>query len=481
MTQTPLWSGRFDTEMDENTLAFTSSLDVDAILGYYDVIGSLAHVKMLKKCNILSKKDADSIIEGLKEIIDEIENEEFEIDDSVEDIHTCMESRLTELIGPVGGKLHTGRSRNDQVSTDFRMFLKDAILEIVEKIEHLKTGLIEVAEEHTYTVMPGMTHLQHAQPVTFAQHLMAYVFKFERDSLRFMSAYGRLDECPLGSAALAGTTYPIDRQMTSDSLGFAKPTDNSMDSVSDRDFVAETVFCAAMLATHLSSLSEEIVLWSSQEFGFVEMDDRYSTGSSIMPQKKNPDIAELIRGRTGQSYGSLISVLTMLKGLPLTYNRDMQEDKLPAIESLQTVANCTDMMYNMIVTMKINKDRMAGVMGRGFINATDLADYLVTKDVPFREAHGIVGAAVRYCIEENIGLEELPLERMKIFSDKIEEDVYDILSIESCIERRNSYGGTSPSSVKVQIINAKASVTEMMDRVMKEVLHLERCRDRLLN
>lgn len=283
-----------------------------------------------------------------------------------------------------------------------------------------------------------------------------------------------------GIAALAGTTFPIDRNMTSEALGFRKPTENSMDSVSDRDFAAEIAFCAAMLATHLSSLSEELVLWSSQEFGFVEMDDRYSTGSSIMPQKKNPDIAELIRGKTGRSFGSLISVLTMLKGLPLTYNRDMQEDKRPIFESLQTVADCTDMMYNMIVTMKINDDRMAGVMNRGFINATDLADYLVTKNIPFREAHGIVGAAVRHCIEENIGLEELPLEVMKSFSDKIDKDVYDVLSIEKCIERRNSYGGTSPSSVKVQIANAEASVSEMMDRVTKEVLHSEKCWTKLL-
>lgn len=461
-------------------MAFTSSLDVDVALGYYDVMGSLAHVRMLKKCNILPAEDADLIIDGLKKIIVEMENGKFEIDESLEDIHTCVENRLTEMIGPVGGKLHTGRSRNDQVSTDFRMFLKDAVLEVVEKIEHLRTGMIEIAEEHTETVMPGMTHLQHAQPVTFAHHLMAYVFKLGRDSSRFMSAYQRFNECPLGSAALAGTTYPIDRQMTSDALGFSAPTENSMDSVSDRDFVADTAFCAAMLATHLSSLSEELVLWSSQEFGFVEMDDRYSTGSSIMPQKKNSDIAELIRGKTGQSFGSLISVLTMLKGLPLTYNRDMQEDKKPIMESLQTVADCTDMTYNMIVTVKINKDRMAEVMNRGFINATDLADYLVTKGIPFREAHGIVGAAVRYCIEENIGLEELPPEKMKSFSEKIDADVYDILSVEKCIERRNSYGGTSPSSVTVQIANAKASVAETMDRVMREALHSEKCWNRLL-
>lgn len=461
-------------------MAFTSSLDTDIALGYYDVIGSLAHVRMLKKCGILSAEDADLIIDGLKKIIVEMENGEFEVDESLEDVHTCVESRLTEMIGPVGGKLHTGRSRNDQVSTDFRLFLKDAILELVGKIEHLRTGMIEVAEEHVDTVMPGMTHLQHAQPVTFAHHLMAYVFKLGRDSSRFMDTYHRLNECPLGSAALAGTTYPIDRQMTSDALGFAKPTENSMDSVSDRDFVADTAYCASMLATHLSSMSEELVLWSSQEFGFVEMDDRYSTGSSIMPQKKNPDIAELIRGRTGRAFGSLMSVLTMLKGLPLTYNRDMQEDKRPILDSLETVVDCTDMMYNMIVTMKVNGDRMADVMDRGFINATDLADYLVTKDIPFREAHGIVGAAVRYCIEESIGLEELPLEKMKSFSEKIDEDVYDILSVEKCIERRNSYGGTSPSSVNVQITNAKASVAETMDLVTKEILHSEKCWNRLL-
>ena len=475
MSQNPLWSGRFETGMDDDTLAFTSSLDMDAALGYYDAMGSLAHVRMLKKCNILSKDDADLIIEGLKDIVNEMESGEFEIDGSLEDIHTCVENRLTEMIGPVGGKLHTGRSRNDQVSTDFRMFLRDAVLEVVEKIEHLRTGLTETAGEHINTVMPGMTHLQHAQPVTFAHHLMAYVSKFGRDSERFMDAYRRMNECPLGSAALAGTTFPIDRSMTSEALGFRKPTENSMDSVSDRDFAVEIAFCSAMLATHMSSLSEELVMWSSQEFGFIEMDDRYSTGSSIMPQKKNPDIAELIRGKTGRSFGSLISILTVLKGLPLTYNRDMQEDKRPIFESLQTVADCTDMMYNMVVTMNVNKERMSGVMNRGFINATDLADYLVTKNIPFREAHGIVGAAVRHCIEENIGLEELPLDVLKSFNDKIDEDVYDVLSIEKCIERRNSYGGTSPSSVIVQTANAEASVADMMDRITKESLRLEKC------
>ncbi len=480
MSQKSLWSGRFDAEMDDDTLKFTSSLDVDVALGYYDVMGSLAHVKMLRKCNILSKNDADLIINGLKDISEEMENGEFDINESLEDIHTCVEHRLTEMIGPVGGKLHTGRSRNDQVSTDFRMFLREAILEIVEKNERLRVGLIEVAEDHINSIMPGFTHLQHAQPVTLAHHLMAYVFKIGRDSERFMDTYRRLNECPLGAAALAGTTYPIDRKMTAESLGFRKPTENSMDSVSDRDFVAELAFCSALLANHLSSLSEELVLWSSQEFGFIEMDDRYSTGSSIMPQKKNPDIAELIRGRTGYAIGSLVTILTMLKGLPLTYNRDMQEDKRPMFDSLQTVADCVDMMYNMITTMTVNTDRMLSVMDRGFINATDLADYLVTKNIPFREAHGIVGSVVKYCITEGLKLEDVPLEMMKRFSDKIDKDVYDVLSIRMCVERRNSYGGTSPSSVDVQIMNAMESVADIMNQVTEEFQSNEKCWTRLV-
>mgnify|MGYP002344963209 FL=1 len=480
MTQQALWSGRFESEMDDSTLKFTSSLEVDAALGYYDVMGSLAHVKMLKKCNIIPKGDADAIAAGLKKIAEEMESGEFEIDDSLEDIHTCVEFRLTEIVGPGGGKLHTGRSRNDQVSTDFRMFLRDAVLEIVEKIERLRMGLIEVAENNTESIMPGFTHMQHAQPVTLAHHLMAYVFKFGRDSERLIESYERINECPLGSAALAGTTFPIDRKMTAESLGFKKPTENSMDSVSDRDFAAEMVFCSALLADHLSSLSEELVLWSSQEFGFIEMDDRYSTGSSIMPQKKNPDIAELIRGRSGSAVGHLVSVLTMLKGLPLTYNRDMQEDKRPVIDSLQSAADCVDMMYKMVTTMKVDTKRMEEAVGKGQINATDLADYLVTKGVPFREAHGIVGAAVRHCISEGLRLEGVPLADLKKFSDRIGEDVYDVISIRRCVERRSSYGGTSPSSVAVQIEKARSSVEDRMNFVTCESQVYEKCWSRLL-
>ncbi|MGI5965193.1 MAG: argininosuccinate lyase [Candidatus Methanomethylophilaceae archaeon] len=480
MAQQALWSGRFEGEADESTLSFTSSLDTDAALGFYDVMGSLAHVKMLKKCAVIPEEDADSIIGGLKKIAEEMDKGTFEIDDSLEDIHTCVEFRLTELIGPAGGKLHTGRSRNDQVATDFRMFLRDAVLEIVEKIEKLRSGLTDVAERNTETVMPGFTHMQHAQPVTLAHHLMAYVWKFGRDSERLLDCYERMNECPLGSAALAGTTYPIDRKMTSDALGFRKPTDNSMDSVSGRDFAAELAFCSAMIADHLSSLSEELVLWSSQEFGFVEMDDRYSTGSSIMPQKKNPDIAELIRGRTGNSIGYLVSIMTMLKGLPLTYNRDLQEDKGPVISSLQSVADCLDMMYSMISTMKVNKERMRGVLSGGYINATDLADYLAVKGIPFREAHGIVGAAVRYCISSGKNLEELKIEELKKFSNAIEEDVYNVLSVEQCVKRRNSLGGTSPVQVSVQIKDARESIEKTMNAVTAMNRANERCWSKLL-
>ena len=351
MSQQALWSGRFEDKMDDSTLSFTSSLDVDVMLSFYDVMGSLAHVRMLKKCEIIPSDDADRIIEGLKTIAAEMENGEFKMDESLEDIHTNVEFRLTDMIGPAGGKLHTGRSRNDQVATDFRMYLRDMTLETVKNIDLLIDSLITIAKDNGDTVMPGFTHMQHAQPVTLAQHMLAHAFKLSRDAQRFLDAFERLNLCPLGSAALAGTTYPIDREMTARSLGFKGPTFNSMDSVSDRDFVTELAFCASLTSIHLSSMSEELVLWSSQEFGFIEMADKYTTGSSIMPQKKNPDIAELIRGRSGAINGSLITMLMMIKGLPLSYNRDLQEDKKPVMESLDSLNSCLTMMSKVISTM----------------------------------------------------------------------------------------------------------------------------------
>ncbi len=473
--QQALWSGRFAVGMDDSTLAFTSSLDVDSHLAFYDVMGSLAHVRMLKACGIIPADDADSIIGGLKDILAQVREGTFQLDYSLEDIHTNVEFRLTEMIGPAGGKLHTGRSRNDQVATDFRMYLRDDALKAAETVDRLMMSLVKVAEDNGDTVMPGFTHMQHAQPVTLAQHMLAHAFKFSRDADRFLDAFRRMDKCPLGAAALAGTTYPIDRRMTAEALGFREPTENSMDSVSDRDFVCELAFCAAQTAVHLSSLCEELVLWSSQEFGFVEMDDRYTTGSSIMPQKKNPDIAELVRGKTGSVIGALVTMLTMVKGLPLTYNRDLQEDKRPVMDSMATVISCADIMSKVISTSKFNGERMMEVINRGQINATDLADYLVTKGIPFREAHGIVGAAVRHSIETGRNLQDMSLEELRQFSPRIDEDVYEILPVTRCVERRNSYGGTSPTSTDVQISKAIEQIMLRDEVVRQETQLIENC------
>lgn len=466
--------------MDESTLEFTSSLDIDVMLSFYDVMGSLAHVRMLKECNILPAEDADKIIEGLKTIVSEMEKGEFAVDDSLEDIHTNIEFRLTDLIGPAGGKLHTGRSRNDQVATDFKMYLRDAVLEIVGSIDGLVDALIKIGQEHGETIMPGFTHMQHAQPVTLAQHMLAYAFKFGRDASRFIDAFDRMNMCPLGAAALAGTTYPIDREMTAKALGFEAPTENSMDSVSDRDFVTELAFCASLTSVHLSSIAEELVLWSSQEFGFIEMDDKYTTGSSIMPQKKNPDIAELIRGKTGTVIGSLVTMLMLTKGLPLSYNRDLQEDKAPVMMSLETLNNCAKMMTKVVSTMNVNKERMFEKVTSGFINATDLADYLVVKGVPFRDAHGIVGSAVRYCIDNGKKLDDLSLKEFSQFSELIDKDVYDFISVKSCVERRNSAGGTSSTSTDVQLMQAIKDLMAREEIVRQESDLIESCWGELL-
>ena len=462
-------------------MSFTSSLDVDVMLSFYDVMGSLAHVRMLKKCEIIPSDDADRIIEGLKTIAAEMENGEFKMDESLEDIHTNVEFRLTDMIGPAGGKLHTGRSRNDQVATDFRMYLRDMTLETVKNIDLLIDSLITIAKDNGDTVMPGFTHMQHAQPVTLAQHMLAHAFKLSRDAQRFLDAFERLNLCPLGSAALAGTTYPIDREMTARSLGFKGPTFNSMDSVSDRDFVTELAFCASLTSIHLSSMSEELVLWSSQEFGFIEMADKYTTGSSIMPQKKNPDIAELIRGRSGAINGSLITMLMMIKGLPLSYNRDLQEDKKPVMESLDSLNSCLTMMSKVISTMKVRSDVMLSKVTSGFINATDLADYLVTKGVPFREAHGIAGASVRYCIDNGKKLDDLSVEEFNKFSPLITDDVYQFIDVRNCVERRSSFGGTSSASTDYQLMIAIQEYMAREDIVRQESDLIESCWDELLN
>ena len=480
MARQALSSGRFEKEADESTLRFTSSLDVDSALAFYDVMGSLAHVRMLKEQKIIPADDADGIINGLISIVDMMENEEFKIDDRLEDIHTNIEFKLTEMIGPTGGKLHTGRSRNDQVATDLRMYLRDVILEAVIDIDTLAMSLLKIAEDHGNTIMPGFTHMQHAQPVTLAQHMLAHVFRLSRDADRFFDAFDRMDRCPLGSAALAGTTYPIDRKATAEALGFKAPTQNSMDSVSSRDNVSETVFCASMTAIDMSSLCEELIIWSSQEFGFIEMDDAYTTGSSIMPQKKNPDIAELIRGRTGTVIGDLVSLMTMMKGLPLSYNRDLQEDKGPVMDSLGIVSDCANILSKVISTMKVNKDAMLAAVERGFINATDLADYLVTKGIPFREAHDIVGKCVRKCDKNKKKLEGLSLKEFREFSELIGEDVYDILPVKVCVERRLSYGGTSSASTDMQLTEAIGAIMDRDRKIRQETQLIESCWNSLL-
>ncbi len=475
-----LWSGRFSGGMDDSMLRFTSSLDVDSRMAFYDIMGSLAHVRMLRACKILPEEDADKITDSLRKIARKIEDGKFEMDPFLEDIHTNIEVQLTKSIGAVGGKLHTGRSRNDQVATDFKMYLRDAALNCVQAVNTLIKALQDVARANGDTVLPGYTHMQHAQPVTLAQHLLAHAFRFGRDADRFLDTYERMNKCPLGAAALAGTTYPIDRKMTSDLLGFRDPTENSMDSVSSRDFVTELAFDASMVAVDLSSLCEEIILWSTSEFRFIEVDDRYSTGSSIMPQKKNPDIAELVRGRTGSAIGAVVTMLAMTKGLPLSYNRDLQEDKRPVMDSLQMVTDSVYMTVKVVSTMRIDASRMFEVTNMGFINATDLADYLVVKGVPFREAHGIVGATVRYCIENKTTLDNLTLEQFHKFSPLIDEDVFQTIAVKSCVERRDSYGGTSPPSTEVELaISMQDSVRREDDVRLKDQI-LAGCWEKLL-
>ncbi|MCQ2078825.1 MAG: argininosuccinate lyase [archaeon] len=476
-----LWSGRFEEGMDEGTLEFTSSLDVDSRMAFYDIMGSLAHVRMLKACRIIPEEDADAITKGLRELAQVLKDGKLDMDYTLEDIHTNIEVKLTAMIGPAGGKLHTGRSRNDQVATDFKMYLRDAALNAVDAIDRLIASLQDVAKNNAETVLPGFTHMQHAQPVTLAQHMLAHAFRFGRDADRFMDAVERMNKCPLGSAALAGTTYRIDRKLTSDLLGFRDPTENSMDTVGSRDFVTELAFDASQAAISLSSICEELVYWSSQEFGFVTMDDRYSTGSSIMPQKKNPDICELVRGKTGAVIGGLVTMLVTTKGLPLSYNRDLQEDKRAVMDSIQTVTDCANIMAKVVATMKVNDGNMLEATRKGFINATDLADYLVTKGIPFREAHGIVGEAVRFCESQKIALDDLTLEQFKGYSPLIEEDVFTAISVKACVERRDSYGGTSPASTDVQLA---ISLQELFDRetaVRQKDMLFEKCWDVLLN
>ena len=442
-----LWGGRFQKSTDKCVDDFNSSIRFDARMYKQDIRGSIAHAKMLGKQGIIPFEDSEKIVKGLLEIEKDIDsgNVEFEID--AEDIHMNIEKLLTERIGDAGKRLHTGRSRNDQVALDIRMYLMDESQEIMSLITELRKSLVMIAKENLDTIMPGYTHLQKAQPITFAHHVMAYYEMFTRDAARLDDCTKRMNVMPLGSGALAGTTYPLDREFVADQLGFPEVTMNSLDGVSDRDFCIELASCLSIVMMHLSRFCEELILWSTNEFSFVEMDDAYSTGSSIMPQKKNPDVAELIRGKTGRVYGHLMGLLTTMKGIPLAYNKDMQEDKEPIFDSIDTVKLCLDVFTKMIVNMKINKDNMYKGSKGGFTNATDLADYLVKKGMPFREAHSVVGRAVYYCVERQCALDDLGIETYKEFSELIDEDVYEAISMETCVNDRNVIGGPAKEAV----------------------------------
>ena len=435
-----LWGGRFTKETDKLVYAFNASIGFDKRLLRQDIEGSMAHVKMLGKQGILTEKETQEITQGLASIQEDVESGELVIDESYEDIHSFVEAVLTERIGDAGKKLHTGRSRNDQVALDMRLYTREQVLITSELLTELLKVIVRIMEENLDTYMPGFTHLQKAQPLTLAHHLGAYFEMFQRDRLRMGDILERMNFCPLGAGALAGTTYPLDRDHTAQLMGFKGPTLNSMDSVSDRDYLIEFLSALSIVMMHLSRFSEEIIIWNSDEYRFIEIDDAYSTGSSIMPQKKNPDIAELVRGKTGRVYGDLMALLTVMKGLPLAYNKDMQEDKEAAFDAFDTVKDCILLFTGMLDTIKFRKERMAQSAMKGFTNATDAADYLVGKGVPFREAHGIVGRLVLYCTEKNTSIDALPLEEMKEISDRFEEDIYDAVSLKACVERRLTIG-----------------------------------------
>ncbi|KZE40173.1 argininosuccinate lyase [Bhargavaea cecembensis] len=450
-----LWGGRFQKTAEEWVDEFGASIGFDRELVLEDLEGSTAHVKMLGKCGILTQEETEVILGGLEKLKEKAKADELEYSVELEDIHLNLEKKLTDDIGPVGGKLHTGRSRNDQVATDMHLYLKERTKEIIALTEDFQKAILEQAEAHVETLAPGYTHLQRAQPVSFAHHLMAYFWMLERDKGRFTDSLKRIDLSPLGAGALAGTTFPIDRHYSAELLGFAGVYENSMDAVSDRDFIVEFLSASSLLMAHLSRLAEEIILWSSQEFGFIELDDAFSTGSSIMPQKKNPDMAELIRGKTGRVYGNLIGLLTTLKGLPLAYNKDMQEDKEGMFDTVQTVTGSLRIFAGMIRTMTVNADVMEQEVSKDFSNATELADYLAAKGMPFREAHEVTGKLVFTCIQKGCVLKDLSLSDMQEESTLIEEDIYDVLAPVAAVRRRNSYGGTGFDQVRVQIGKAK--------------------------
>lgn len=443
-----LWGGRFTKETDQLVYNFNASLSFDKKLYRQDIQGSMAHVKMLAKQGILTEQEKDEIFEGLTGILQDIEEKKLEFSPEYEDIHSFVEANLIQRTGEVGKKLHTGRSRNDQVALDMKLYVRDEIQETDMLLKELLETLLKLMEDNLHTYMPGFTHLQKAQPITAAHHFGAYFEMFKRDRSRLADTKKRLNYCPLGSGALAGTTYPLDREYTAELLGFDGPTLNSMDSVADRDYLIEYLSDLSVIMMHLSRFCEEIILWNSNEYQFIEIDDGYSTGSSIMPQKKNPDIAELVRGKTGRVYGALMSLLTTMKGIPLAYNKDMQEDKELAFDAMDTVKGCIALFNGMLETMELKKENMEKSTKNGFTNATDAADYLVKKGVPFRDAHSIVGELVLFCVKNRISLDEMPLEEYQKISPVFEQDIYEAISMKTCVETRNTIGAPGPEAMK---------------------------------
>ena len=448
MTMAQLWGGRFTKQTDQLVFDFNASITFDKRLFHEDVTGSIVHATMLAKQGILTEEEKKSIIEGLTGILEDVDAGKLTIDETQEDIHSFVEATLIDRIGDAGKKLHTGRSRNDQVALDMRLYTRARVAETDGLLEKLLEAILDTMENNLETYMPGFTHLQKAQPITLAHHYGAYFEMFKRDRQRLADIYKRMNYCPLGAGALAGTTYPLDREYTAKLLRFEGPTLNSIDSVADRDYLIEFLSALSTIMMHLSRFSEEIIIWNSNEYQFLELDDAYSTGSSIMPQKKNPDIAELVRGKTGRVYGALIALLTTMKGLPLAYNKDMQEDKEMAFDAMDTAADCITLFTGMIQTMKFRKDRMAKSAMNGFTNATDAADYLVGKGVPFRDAHGIIGRLVLYCIEKDTSIDALSLEELHFISDKFDEDIYDAISLKTCVEKRLTIGAPGEKMMK---------------------------------
>jgi argininosuccinate lyase len=445
------WSGRFRQKTAKVVERFTESVSFDHRLWRYDIKGSIAHARMLARKGIISRSDEEKIVKGLKEIAQEIEEGRFQWRQELEDVHMNIESALIERIGPTGGKLHTARSRNDQIALDLRLYLREEIKNIINLIKKLQRQLLNISEKHLETIMPGYTHLQRAQPVTLGHHMLAYVEMFQRDRERLSDSIKRVNTLPLGACAIAGTTLPIDRAYLAKLLGFDSISENSMDAVSDRDFILEFLSTSAIIMMHLSRLAEELILWTTVEFSFVELPDAFTTGSSIMPQKKNPDVLELIRGKTGRVYGALVSLLTTMKALPLTYNRDMQEDKEPLFDTVDTLKECLEILIQMLPKVKFNTERMIKTAPEGFSLATDLAEYLVKKGMPFRESHETVGKIVRYAMDKGVNLDSLSLDELQRFSSKIEEDVYGYIELRRAVSARISRGGTSPAEIKRQI------------------------------